>query len=127
MEPTAPRGVVLYDDACGFCRRWVPFWSGTLRKNGFSIAPLQSAWVASRLGLSKHEIIQDLRLLLPDGGQIAGADVYRYVMKRIWWTYPIYFLSVVPVLRDIFDWSYRTFANNRYRISGHCGWRRPGD
>jgi predicted DCC family thiol-disulfide oxidoreductase YuxK len=127
MEHTAPHGVVLYDDACGFCRRWVPFWGETLRKNGFSIAPLQSAWVAGQLRLSEDETVQDLRLLLPDGGQVAGANVYRYVMKRIWWTYPIYFLSVMPVLRDIFDWSYRTFAKNRYRISDHCGWRRPGN
>lgn len=127
MEHTTLRSVVLYDDTCGFCRSWVPFWGETLRKSGFSIAPLQSAWVAGRLGLSENETIQDLRLLLPDGGQVAGANVYRYVMKRIWWTRPLYFLSVTPVLRTIFDWSYRIFANNRYRISGHCRWRRPSN
>jgi predicted DCC family thiol-disulfide oxidoreductase YuxK len=127
MEHPTPRGVVLYDDACGFCRRWVPFWGETLRKNGFSITPLQSAWVTSQLRLSENETVQDIRLLLPDGGQVAGADVYRYVTKRIWWAYPVYYLSVTPVLRDIFNWGYRTFVKNRYRISGHCGWNRPGD
>jgi len=34
-------GWVLYDDSCGFCRRWVPFWAATLRKRGFEIAALR--------------------------------------------------------------------------------------
>jgi hypothetical protein len=29
--------------------------------------------------------------------------VYRYVMRRIWWAYPLYVLSVAPVLSRIFD------------------------
>ena len=33
------KGWVLYDDGCGFCREWVPFWAPTLRKRGFGIAP----------------------------------------------------------------------------------------
>lgn len=75
----------------------------------------------SQLHLSEDELNQDLRLLLKSGTQISGAEVYRYVMKRIWWAYPFYLLSILPVLSSIFDWSYRTFANNRYRISKKCG------
>ncbi len=41
-------------------------------------------------------------------------------MRRIWWAYPLYLLSVAPLLRQAFDWGYRTFAENRYRISGAC-------
>lgn len=121
MEQAVSINWILYDDTCGFCRRWVPFWGETLRRNGFGIAPLQSSWVADRLHLSEEELIQDLRLLLTDERQILGADVYRYVMRRIWWAYPLYLLSVAPILRNIFNWGYRTFANNRYRVSGKCG------
>ena len=39
MGDMQPAGWVLYDDACGFCRQWVPFWRETLSKRGFSIAP----------------------------------------------------------------------------------------
>jgi predicted DCC family thiol-disulfide oxidoreductase YuxK len=120
MEQTITTDWILYDDTCGFCREWVPFWGNTLRKNGFEIAPLQSEWVARSLHLSADELTQDLRLLLKEGGQIFGADVYRYVMRRIWWAYPFYLLSVAPISRNIFNWGYRTFANNRYRISGKC-------
>ena len=44
-------GYLLYDDSCGFCRRWVPFWESTLRKRGFLIAPLQAKWVIEKLGI----------------------------------------------------------------------------
>lgn len=117
-------GWVLYDDSCGLCRRWIPFWEVTLRKRGFAIAPLQADWVVERLNTSDDDLLADLRLLLPDGAQIRGADVYRRVMRRIWWAYPIYLLSIAPLLRSVFDWGYRTFANNRYRFSRAC--RLPG-
>ena len=116
-----PRGWILYDDSCGFCRRWVPFWESQLKRRGFSIAPLQANWVRERLRLSEADLVQDLRLLLADGSQIAGADVYRYAMQRIWWAWPVYLVSVTPGFRQFFDWGYRTFARNRYRFSAACG------
>lgn len=119
-----PIGWVLYDDSCGFCRRWVPFWANMLRKRGFAIAPLQSEWVVQRLNVPQGDLLFDLRLLLADGGQVRGADVYRHVMRRIWWAYPLYLLSVAPLLRLVFDRAYRIFANNRYHFSRAC--RLPG-
>ncbi len=112
---------VLYDGSCGFCSRWVPFWENTLRARGFRIARLQSDWVVERLALPGADLLADLRLLLDDGRQIRGADVYRYVMRRIWWAYPFYLLSVTPLLRSVFDGAYRAFANNRYLVSRACG------
>ena len=116
-----PAGWVLYDDSCGFCRQWVPYWSGTLSKRGFSIAPLQSAWVQERLNAPGDELLDDLRLLLPEGRQVRGAAAYRYVMRRIWWAYPLYVLSVTPLLSLVFDKAYRSFAVNRHRFSRACG------
>ena len=115
-----PVGWILYDDACGFCRRWVSFWESTLRKRGFEIAPLQAAWVKEKLSLDEPELLQDLRLLLADGRMIQGADVYRYAMRHIWWAYPLYLVSLAPVFKAAFDWSYRTFANHRHGASRAC-------
>ena len=121
-EEVTPEGWILYDDSCGVCRRWVPFWEGTLLKRGFSIAALQDPWVAERLGSHPgREILQDIRLLFADGTDIAGADVYRFAMKRIWWAYPLYVLSVVPIGRSMFDLCYRRFAAHRHSISRLCG------
>ena len=79
MAPREPVGWVLHDDACGFCRWWIPFWSATLRKRGFEIAPLQDPWVEQRLSLPPDELIRDLRLLLADGRLVAATD---YVFSR---------------------------------------------
>lgn len=123
MKPasTKPVGWILYDDSCGFCRRWVPFWEQTLRKRGFEIATLQTEWVQKKLELDDQELLRDLRLLLADGRQIQGADTYRYAMKRIWWCYPVYIFSIAPIGRRVFDWGYRTFADNRFKVSHACG------
>lgn len=121
MERSPQAGWVLYDGTCGFCTRWANFWSGTLKKHGFDIAPLQSDWVVERLKLPVKELEREIRLLPPDGGQVTGADVYRYVMKRVWWMWPFYLLSVLPLLRNIFDWGYRTVAANRHWFSSTCG------
>ncbi|HTY59698.1 MAG TPA: DUF393 domain-containing protein [Bacteroidota bacterium] len=118
-------GVLLYDDACGVCRRWIVLWRRTLRRNGIDIAPLQSGWVAERLHLRDADLTEDVRLLLPGGSQIRGADVYRYAMKRIWWTYPLYLISVLPFLNTLFDRAYRSFADHRHRISRLCGLAPP--
>jgi len=121
-----PTGWILYDDSCGICRRWVPFWENTLRARGFEIAPLQADWVRQKLPLNEAGRLRDLRLLLADGKIISGADTYRYAMKRIWWAYPVYLLSIAPGGRKIFDWSYRKFAANRHRLSAACGLDNPG-
>jgi predicted DCC family thiol-disulfide oxidoreductase YuxK len=114
-------GWVLFDGSCGFCRTWVVYWAQTLRRRGFEIAPLQEKWVRERLGGPlEDELLSDLRLLFSDGRQLRGADAYRYLMRRIWWAYPIYLLSVTPILRRLFDWGYRTFADNRYHVSRSC-------
>ena len=49
VTPPAPSAWVLYDGACGFCSRWVPFWKNTLAKRGLGIASLQEPWVVERL------------------------------------------------------------------------------
>ena len=115
-----PAGWILYDDSCGFCRRWIPFWAKTLRKRGFQIAKLQEGWVREKLQLEEERLVQDLRLLLASGEQIQGADTYRFVMKRIWWAFPVYLFSIAPLGRNVFDWSYRKFATHRHQISRAC-------
>jgi predicted DCC family thiol-disulfide oxidoreductase YuxK len=121
---TEPSGWILYDDTCGVCRRWVPFWAATLRRRGFAVAPLQEPWVRDRLRELDAPVLDDFRLLLSSGELINGTDAYRYAMRRIWWTYPAYALSVAPGLRGFFDAGYRWFARHRHDVSRAC--RLPG-
>jgi len=126
MNRPNPQGWILYDDSCGICRRWVPFWEKTLQRRGFEIAPLQSGWVREKIKLDESELMQDLRLLLANGELISGADTYRYAMRRIWWAWPVYVFSVAPLGRNIFDFCYRKFARNRLQISQACGLKNGG-
>ena len=121
---TQPLAWVLYDGACGFCSRGVPFWKGTLAKRGIGIASLQEPWVVERLeakGVATENLLDDLRILVASPGDVSpGADAYRWAFRRIWWATPLWLLSVTPGLRRLFDLGYRTFAENRYRVSKAC-------
>lgn len=119
-EPN-PAGWILYDDSCGICRRWVPFWEKTLQRRGFAIVPLQAQWVRTQIKLDERELMRDLRLLLPNGELISGADTYRYAMRRIWWALPLYWFSIAPGGRRLFNLGYRRFADNRFALSNVCG------
>jgi hypothetical protein len=126
-------GWLLYDGSCGVCSRGVSAWAPTLDRYGIGIAPLQSDWVRTQLNVSDAELLADVRLLarvadsktgrhenLGPYQQIVGADVYRYIMRRIWWAYPLYLLTRVPGLRTLYEWGYRRFAERRYHISRVC-------
>lgn len=115
-----PRGVVLYDGQCGFCSRWVKIWARTLAKRGFHIASLDEAWVAGRLKMPHEELLTDIRLLTADGELISGANVYLYVMRRIWWAWPLYAIFSLPGLNRLIHAGYRWFARNRYCVSHAC-------
>lgn len=123
MNDVKHQGWILYDGTCGFCTDVARFWSDSLTKWGFELAPLQRQWVVEQLKLPREELERDLRLLLPDGNQIVGAEAYRHVMARIWWAAPISWLSRLPLLRTIFDRTYRTVADNRHWVSTTCGSR----
>lgn len=120
-----PAGWVLYDGSCGLCARGAPRWRRTLARLNLAIAPLQEPWVAQRLPLAAPELLRDIRLLLADGRHYAGADVYRYVWRRLWWAYPLFLFSVLPGLRGLFDRAYRAFADRRHRISSACRLQPP--
>ena len=115
-----PRGWLLYDGACGVCSRWVPFWAPALRGIGLDVAPLQTPWVAERLGLAPDQLVNDIRIVFAEGGNLAGPAVYRYAMKRIWWSYPLYLVTLLPGLREGFDRAYRGFADHRMHFSKAC-------
>jgi uncharacterized protein len=120
QQGVEPIGWVLYDAGCGVCAWWVPMWAPVLARLGLDVAPLQTPWVASRVGVSPDGLLADIRVLLGDGRQFVGADAYRYVMRRLWWAYPFYLLAVAPALRWLFDSAYRAFADHRLLISTAC-------
>jgi len=113
-------GVILYDGQCGFCSRWVRYWASTLQRRGFAIAPLDDPWVAERIKMPYEELLTDIRLFTSDGQLISGADVYLYVMRKIWWAWPFYAIFSLPGFNRLIHLGYRLFARNRHHISHAC-------
>ncbi|HYF49623.1 MAG TPA: DUF393 domain-containing protein [Planctomycetota bacterium] len=114
------RGWVLYDGQCGFCAGWIRRVKGTLERHGFLTDTLQAPWVGERLNMPMAELLKDIRLLTTDGKLINGADAYLYVLRRIWWLFPLGVLFALPGLKQLFWFVYRRVAQNRYCIGGKC-------
>lgn len=91
-----------------------------LTSRGFKTAPLQSAWVKDKIPMTDEQLVEDILMLTPGEKIVRGADVYRAIMKKVWWLYPFFLLSLVPGLNYIFNWSYKTFNKNRHLISKTC-------
>lgn len=70
--------------------------------------------------IPEEELMRDIQLLFRDGRRLSGSAVYRFVMKRTWWLWPLWALSVIPIGRQLFDWCYRRIADNRHKISQVC-------
>jgi predicted DCC family thiol-disulfide oxidoreductase YuxK len=64
--------------------------------------------------------VRDIRLVTTAGRSYAGADVYLFVARRIWWAWPFGTLFMLPGLRSLIWAGYRWFARNRQCISGIC-------
>ena len=114
------KGWLLYDASCGFCDRWVQFWRPTLAKRGFLTEPLQSEFARANVQLPENALLGELRLLLAGGTMLEGANAYRYLMRRIYWAYPMYLISILPLFSSVFDWGYRRFRDHRHQISRAC-------
>lgn len=116
-------GWILYDASCGICCRSASLLENALVKRGFVIAALQEEWVRKKLDVPPEMLLADMRILLTDGTHLAGAEAYRYAMRRIGWALPLYYFSVLPIGRQMFDFAYRAFARNRQKISAACSMR----
>lgn len=110
---------MLYDGACGFCRRFVRWWTPVLRRYGFQTAPLQTDWVSARFA-GTPGLLDDIRVLTPAGESVLGERAYAYVALRIWWLWPVGVLLSLPGIRWLAAKAYRAFAANR-----HCIWPGP--
>src|SRR5207244_5312858 len=91
-----PIGCVLYDGECAFCVLRVRWLMPTLRRARFRAAPLQETWVRERLGLPAAELLQEMRVLTPEGRLLGGAGARVYLARFIWWARAVLLLAPGP-------------------------------
>ena len=57
-----------------FCTRIARWLAPILERRGLAVAPLQDSRVGALLGMSREELLREMRLLLSDGRQFGGAE-----------------------------------------------------
>src|SRR5215470_12270710 len=87
------RGWLFFDADCRFCTRIARVLAPVLRRRGLSVAPLQDPRVGALLGLSRRELLTELRFLRSDGTQAGGAHAVLAVAREIWWARPLLWFS----------------------------------
>jgi predicted DCC family thiol-disulfide oxidoreductase YuxK len=119
-----PRGYVLYDGECRLCIGMAQRYERTLARRGFQMVPLQTPWVAERLGLADGEIPNEMRVLLSDNAMLGGADAVVYLAGRIWWAWPLWLFGQIPGARWLLRAGYRWIAARRHCFGGACELKR---
>ncbi len=114
------KGWLFFDAECGFCTRIARWLAPALDRRGMALAPLQDPRVGALLGMSREELLRELRFLLSDGSQFGGADACVALAREIWWGRPLVWISNVPGMMEILRKGYRWIAANRKCAAASC-------
>jgi len=120
IRTASPRGWVLYDGDCQFCTGTVRRFASLLRRARFTPEPLQAPWVSERLGLQTGRIPDEMMVLTTDGKVFGGADGIIYLLRWIWWAWPLFVVAQIPGMHGLLRAGYRQVARNRHCLSGAC-------
>jgi len=114
------KGWLFFDAECGFCIRIARWVAPILARRGFGVAPLQDSRVGALLGMSRQELLLELRFLLSDGRQSGGADAVLGVAREIWWLRPLVWISKLPGALPLLREGYRCVAARRSCSASAC-------
>jgi len=114
------RGWLFYDAECAFCTRIARWVAVPLRRRGLAVASLQDPRVASLLGMSRAQLLRELRFLDPDGSLHSGAKALLALSREITWARPLLWLSHIPGMDSVLDAAYRWAAAQRNCHSLQC-------
>jgi len=114
------RGWLFFDAECVFCTRIARWLAPSLRKHGLDVAPLQDPRVGALLGLSREELLYEMRFLLADGTQAGGADAAVALAREIWWMRPLVWLAKFPGGLPWMRRVYRRIAAKRHCAAASC-------
>jgi predicted DCC family thiol-disulfide oxidoreductase YuxK len=114
------RGWLFFDADCVFCTKIARWLSPILQRRGLQLAPLQDPRVGALLGMTREELLYEMRFLLSDGSQYGGADAVVALAREIWWARPLVWLAKIPRMMDVLRTGYHAVAANRSCNSAQC-------
>jgi len=114
------RGWLFFDAECAFCTRIARWLAPALARRGLALAPLQDARVGALLGLSRLELLKEMRFLSSGGTQLSGADAVLGVAREVWWARPFARSVEWTGTKGLMDMAYRWIAARRGCNAGIC-------
>jgi len=114
------RGWLFFDGDCRFCTRIARWLTPILRRRGFGVAPLQDPRVGALLGMSRRELLKELRFLMGGGTHSGGANAVLAVAREIWWARPLLWIAAMPGMTALLNSGYRWVAVRRGCSSEFC-------
>jgi hypothetical protein len=97
--------------------RWL---APALERRGLALAQLQDPRVGALLGMSRAELLRELRLLLTNGAQFGGADACVAVAREIWWARPLVWMARIPGGMELMRKGYARVAARRKCAAVGC-------
>lgn len=121
MVPPADRCVIIFDDACGFCRRQLAWVRARDREGRFELLGRSTPELTRRFPqLARDDLSSGLRVVLADGQVRVGPDAVYEIARRLrgWrWLAGLY---RVPLLHGAARRIYAAVAARRYAMGGAC-------
>jgi predicted DCC family thiol-disulfide oxidoreductase YuxK len=114
------RGWLFFDAECKFCTRIARWLAPILGRRGLGVAPLQDPRVGALLGMTRAELLKELRFLLSDGTQFGGARAVLALAREIWWAKPFVLLAAMPGMMSTLDAGYKWVAAKRGCVAEAC-------
>jgi predicted DCC family thiol-disulfide oxidoreductase YuxK len=114
---------LLYDGECPMCRREAAWLQRRSRDGALVIENIAAPeFDAARYGKTLDELMGVMHGVFPDGRIVTKVAAFREAYRVVglsWLLAP----TAWPVLRQIADWGYERFANNRVAIGKFFGGR----
>lgn len=113
-------GWLFFDAECEHCRKIARWLAPILQRRGLAVAPLQDPRVGALLGMTREELLREMRVLLADGRNLGGADAVVALAQEIWWARPVIWLSRLPRGMEALRRWYRAIAQRRQCAALSC-------
>ena len=108
------RPVLVFDGACGFCRRWIARWQARAGDR-IEFVPFQEPMIVARFPeIPRHRFEQAVVLIEPAGRAWAGAGaVLRALAWAPGWRWPWWAYQRLPGIARLTEAAYRFVASHR--------------
>lgn len=113
----APRLTVVYDGACGVCRRSVELLRDWDRHDRLELVAFQAEGVMERFPqIDEIAFREAVQAIAPDGRHWSGADAVEKALEQTPKGGRIAWLFTLPLARPVARRFYRWFARNRSKL-----------